>query len=123
MLTIRKRGLYQDQMNLCPAKQAEEVCQHTCKTFSSSGVGYSGYQGAANDPCQQGKKNVGPIPQGWWTIGWPYNSPLGTPTFALTPFAEEQLLGRDNLFRIHAINAEEDAEVRYSSSTGCIIMT
>lgn len=88
-----------------------------------SGIGYSGYRGAANDPCQQGKEKVGPIPQGWYAIGEPYPSKKGKPTFGLDPFMEEQLLGRSGGFLIHAVNTEADAEVPYSSSEGCIIMS
>ena len=35
------------------------------------GVGYSGRDEGKNNPLMQCKKDVGPIPRGWWTIEEP----------------------------------------------------
>ena len=42
----------------------------------AAGTGYSGFDNGKNNPAMQAVSNVGPIPQGSWTIvGPPFNSP------------------------------------------------
>jgi RHS repeat-associated protein len=83
-------------------------------------IGYSGAGSGRNNPDMQNVTNVGPIPQGTWDVGDPYNSPnTGQNTITLRPrFPNECLLtGRDcNSFRIHGNNARNDA------SNGCIVL-
>lgn len=83
------------------------------------GVGYSGAGLTAasgrNNPSMQNQSNVGPIPQGQWSIGTAYNHPTKGPTvMALSPVGHNAL-GR-TAFLIHGNNATNNA------SEGCIIM-
>jgi RHS repeat-associated protein len=82
--------------------------------------GYSGAGAGRNNPNMQNTPNVGPIPQGSWRVGPPYNSPnTGPNTIPLTPLPGNQCAStpRDcTSFRIHGNNSSNDA------STGCIIL-
>jgi Tlde1 domain len=83
------------------------------------GTGYSGAGTAAasgrNNPAMQGTANVGPIPQGLYTIGPLHNSPnTGPNVMNLTPNGHDAL-GRTD-FQIHGNNATNNA------SHGCVIM-
>lgn len=98
----------------------------TCS--SSSGLtyynqnGYSGTGAGRNNPSSQGQANIGPIPQGSYSVGSTYNSSrTGPNTMILTPNASTSQnitgSGRDpNSFRIHGNNASNDA------SHGCVIL-
>ena len=83
-------------------------------------TGYSGTGEGRNNPAMQGVPNVGPIPQGTWLWGTPYNSPNAGPnTIMLVPLPDNQCFGtqRDcSTFRAHGDNAENDA------STGCMVL-
>jgi RHS repeat-associated protein len=79
------------------------------------GTGYSGTGEGRNNPDAQGQPNVGPIPQGDWNIGDPYNDPhRGQNTMRLTPSGHDAQ-GRSG-FLIHGDNSRHDA------SEGCIIL-
>ena len=85
--------------------------------------GYSGYGSGLNNPAmqsvqaQQHGDPAGPIPQGPYSIGSPYNNPrTGPMTMNLTPINGNGALGR-TLLRIHGDN---DAH-NHTASTGCII--
>lgn len=79
-------------------------------------TGYSGTGDGRNNPGMQDVPNVGPIPQGNYTIGAPYNDPhLGPCVMHLDPQQGTDDFGR-SLFRMHGNNAENDA------SEGCVIM-
>jgi len=81
---------------------------------------YSGTGPGRNNPDMQDVPNVGPIPQGPWQVGPPYNSPnTGPSTIPLTPLPGNQCSDtpRDcSSFRIHGNNSSNDA------STGCIVL-
>jgi len=86
-----------------------------------NGTGYSGTGEGRNNPSMQGVPDVGPIPQGVWITGIPYDNPGGTGpnTIPLIPFGLNPCFGtqRDcNTFRIHGDNPQNDA------STGCIVL-
>ena len=82
-------------------------------------TGYSGYQDGKNNPEMQAMPNLGPIPQGEWTIeGPPFNTPEHGPyVLRLQPAPGTNTFGRDG-FLMHgdAINDPGNA------SRGCIIM-
>lgn len=80
-----------------------------------AGVGYSGAGEGRNNPALQAVANVGPIPQGSWRIGAPYNDPHKGPTVLPLAPVGHNALGRSG-FLIHGDNTTHDA------STGCIIL-
>jgi hypothetical protein len=59
-------------------------------------TGYSGAGKGKNHPEMQSVRNVGPIPQGVWTIsGPPVNTPEhGPPVLSLTPNEATETFGR-----------------------------
>lgn len=78
-------------------------------------TGYSGAGIGRNNPAEQAVPNVGPIPQGKYTIGPEFDALVQGPcSMRLTPQGHEAL-GRDG-FMIHGDNAAHNA------STGCIVM-
>src|SRR5580704_12616029 len=79
------------------------------------GTGYSGAGRGRNNPAEQAVRNVGPIPQGRYSIGPEFDAPVqGACTMRLAPQGHDAL-GRDG-FLIHGDNAAHDA------STGCVIL-
>ena len=85
------------------------------------GSGYSGHGDGINNPAMQSVSNVGPIPQGQWTIGEAVNDPkLGPVAMPLTPNIGTDTFGRGGFF-IHGDSIEfaglEEA------SHGCIILS
>lgn len=82
------------------------------------GVGWAGQGIYKNKPDAQNVKGLGPLPQGQYTIGAPYDHPhLGPFVMGLTPSLQNKMFGR-SLFRIHGA-AKVNPEL---SSEGCIIM-
>src|SRR5277367_6929293 len=82
------------------------------------GEGYSGHGAGRNNPAMQAVPDVGPIPQGQYSIGPPFDTPPsahGPHVMRLTPVAGNNMFGRDG-FLMHGDNPEHDA------SEGCIIM-
>ena len=78
-------------------------------------VGYSGAGTGRNNPAEQAVPNVGPIPQGSYNIGPPFDAAKQGPcVMRLTPVGHNAL-GRSG-FLIHGDNPTHDA------STGCIIL-
>ena len=94
--------------------------QGTGKLFDPDGVhvatGYSG-KGRGKNNCElQHVRNVGPIPQGIYTIGQAYNSAkVGPFALPLTPDPSNDMGGR-SAFLIHGDNKTGTA------SEGCIIL-
>lgn len=84
-----------------------------------AGIGYSGRGVGLNNPLQQDVPDVGPIPQGDWTIGEFFDDPGGKgPVVAhLTPMDGTETFGRSG-FMIHGDN---DA-MNHTASEGCIIL-
>lgn len=83
------------------------------------GTGYSGHEAGLNNPILSNIHNVGPIPQGYWTIGEFFDDPGGKgPIVAhVTPQEGTDVFGRAG-FMIHGDNSEAD----HSASHGCIIL-
>ncbi len=78
-------------------------------------TGYSGAGTGRNNPVEQAVPNVGPIPQGRYHIGPPFNAAVQGPcVMRLTPVGHAAL-GRDG-FLIHGDNLTHEA------STGCIVL-
>lgn len=89
-------------------------------TFNGAGVatGYSGNGAGLNNPALQNDPDVGPIPQGNYTIGAAHADPeKGPVVMALTPDPANQMFGRDG-FLIHGDNPE----MNHTASKGCIIL-
>jgi RHS repeat-associated protein len=71
-----------------------------------------------NNPDMQDVPFIGPVTQGLWTIGRPYNHPtLGPMTMNIVPAQDTNTFGRD-AFRIHGDNKAKN----HTASEGCIVM-
>ena len=82
------------------------------------GTGYSGQPPHTNDPESMNLKGLGPIPEGFYTIGAPYDSPRTGPyTLPLIPDASNEMYGRSE-FKIHGERVEPPAGF---ASDGCIV--
>lgn len=80
--------------------------------------GFSGHGDGYNNPALQNVPNVGPLPQGHYTIGSPYTHPkLGPVVMDLEPDPSNEMFGR-NEFRIHGALISDPAD----SSHGCIVL-
>lgn len=84
-----------------------------------AGTGYSGMPPVGkNIPSAQNIHMVGPIPQGWYSIGPIHNHPaLGLNVMALTPDPENEMFGRSGFF-CHGDSSVHPGK----SSEGCVIM-
>ncbi len=83
-------------------------------------IGYSGYEDGLNDPSMQNVPNVGPIPQGTWEIGEPYDSEEHGPyTLPLTPAEGTETFGRSE-FKCHGDEKARAGE--HLASRGCLIL-
>jgi hypothetical protein len=82
------------------------------------GTGYSGGDDGKNNPAMQAVKDVGPIPQGSWTIvGPPYSAAQGPYVLRLQPVDGTNTFGRDG-FLMHGDSKDHPG----CASEGCIIM-
>lgn len=84
-----------------------------------AGAGYSGAEpNGKNNPAMQNVPDVGPIPQGTYTIDQPFDSTTHGPyALALVPSSENQMFGRRG-FLMHGDSSEHLG----AASEGCIIM-
>jgi len=82
-------------------------------------TGYSGAGEGKNNPEMQSVRNVGPIPEGDWTIaGPPVNTPEHGPyVLRLTPKDETETFGRSG-FLMHG----DSKSAPGTASHGCVIM-
>jgi hypothetical protein len=84
------------------------------------GVGYSGQGEGLNNPAKQDVPDVGPIPQGQWSIGEFFDDLGGKgPVVAHLIPAEGTETFRRSGFLIHGDNKA----VNHTASHGCIILT
>lgn len=82
-------------------------------------MGYSGALAGKNNPAMQEVPNVGPIPQGHYTIGAPFTSPEHGPfAMHLTPDPSNRMYKRAG-FLMHGDSLEHPG----CASEGCIIMS
>ena len=85
-----------------------------------AGEGYSGHPPHVNDPNAQSIPDVGPIPEGGYTIGPFFTDPEKGPLPAhCTPILQMRMFGRDG-FMIHGDSILHLGE--RVASHGCIIM-
>ncbi len=83
-------------------------------------TGYSGHGDGVNNPAMQSIPDVGPIPQGVWTIGAPCDTEAHGPyVLTLTPAAGTDTFGRDG-FLMHGDLIGQVGQ--FQASEGCIIM-
>ena len=82
------------------------------------GIGYSGHDDGKNNPSMQTVPNVGPIPQGQYSIGAPRDSDkVGPFALPLDPMAGTNTFGR-SAFMIHGDSIVHPG----TASEGCIII-
>lgn len=82
------------------------------------GVGYSGSSEGKNNPFMQNVPCVGPIPQGRYAIGDPFDSPTHGPhAMRLTPDPANEMFGRSG-FLIHGDSISHPG----NASEGCIVL-
>jgi hypothetical protein len=80
------------------------------------GSGYSGAGPGVNNPEMQAVANVGPIPEGTYTIGSAFtHSHTGPISMRLEPAGTNEMHGRSG-FLVHGDNAT------HTASEGCIIL-
>lgn len=81
-------------------------------------IGYSGHGAGLNNPKMQQVKDVGPIPQGVYTIEPPHADPVvGPVAMRLQPAEANEMFGRGD-FLIHGDNAA----MNQTASEGCIVL-
>ena len=97
------------------AQKSGDLLQNGQKIAS----GYSGFDDGKNNPSMQAVQNVGPIPQGDWTIlGPPANTPDHGPfVLHLQPASTTNTFGRSG-FLMHG----DSIEAPGCASHGCVIM-
>lgn len=92
------------------------VCTNASGTTVVDQTGYSGTGAGRNNPAMANVPNVGPIPEGGYSVGTGHaGGHTGPQTLNVDADAGTNTHGRD-AFRIHGDNARHDA------SEGCIIM-
>jgi hypothetical protein len=80
-------------------------------------TGYAGHGAGLNDPAMQDQHDIGPLPQGMYTMTALIDSPhTGVATIILDPNPVNQMFGRSG-FRIHGDNEAAN----HTASDGCII--
>jgi Protein of unknown function (DUF2778) len=85
---------------------------------ATTGTGYSGIGAGLNNPLLQDTPDVGPIPQGNYTISASFNDPdKGPDVMNLAPDPTNQMFGRSG-FMIHGDNSA----MNHTASWGCIIL-
>lgn len=85
------------------------------------GTGYAGHGGGVNNPSMQSVHDIGPLPQGIYTIAAPVNTTTHGPyVMWLTPDPSNEMFGRSG-FGIHADEIANPG--KRLASTGCIVMS
>lgn len=81
-------------------------------------AGYSGAGAGRNNPNEENIQSVGPIPEGFYDMQEPFDSPIHGPyVIRLMPDVENQMFGRSG-FLIHGDSIERPGQ----ASEGCIIL-
>lgn len=81
-------------------------------------TGYSGAGEGKNNPTEETVQNYGPIPEGFYDVQAPIDSPTHGPfSLGLLPDAGNRMFGRSH-FLIHGDSIERPGQ----ASEGCIIM-
>jgi hypothetical protein len=85
------------------------------------GTGYAGHAEGVNNPALEPVHNIGPLPQGIYTINPPVNTTTHGPyVMWLTPDPLNQMFGRSG-FGIHADEIANPG--KRLASSGCIVMS
>ena len=85
------------------------------------GTGYAGHGAGVNNPALESTHNIGPLPQGIYTINPPVNTATHGPyVMWLTPDPANIMFGRSG-FGIHADEIANPG--KHLASTGCIVMS
>ena len=80
-------------------------------------IGYSGFGSGKNNPNEENIRNVGPIPEGFYDMEPPEDSPVHGPfAIPLMPDTENVMYGRSG-FMCHGDSVERPGQ----ASAGCII--
>ena len=83
-------------------------------------TGYAGHGPGVNNPAMQACADVGPLPQGLYSLGAPIDHPkLGPFAIPLVPHAENTMFGRGG-FYIHGDEIAHAGEEL--ASHGCIVL-
>jgi Protein of unknown function (DUF2778) len=94
--------------------QLSGVLDHNGEQFLT---GYAGHGAGVNNPAMQDQHDIGPLPQGRYTMTALIDSPhTGLATIILDPDPANQMFGRSG-FRIHGDNEAANR----TASDGCII--
>jgi hypothetical protein len=81
-------------------------------------TGYAGHGNGVNNPAMQNVPDVGPLPQGKYTISEASTQPrLGPHAMHLMPDPNDEEIGRSG-FYIHGDNSKGN----HSASLGCIVL-
>jgi hypothetical protein len=81
-------------------------------------AGYSGAGSGKNNPSEENVQNEGPIPEGFYDIQPPFDSPIHGPyAMRLLPDAGTHLFGR-SAFMVHGDSVERPGK----ASEGCIVI-
>jgi type VI secretion system (T6SS) effector TldE1-like protein len=81
-------------------------------------TGYSGAGTGKNNPTEENVQNVGPIPEGFYDVEAPEDSPIHGPyALPLLPDVDNNMYGR-SAFLIHGDSIERPG----MASEGCIIL-
>jgi hypothetical protein len=107
--------------------------QSTGKLFNDDGsyvdTGHSGHGVGLNNPAMQNVKNIGPLPQGWYTIGAPITDKITGPySLPLTPDPANEMYNRGSFLMHGGLSepfTEPDGEVINpgQESDGCPIFS
>ena len=82
-------------------------------------AGYAGHGAGLNNPAMQSDPDVGPLPQGFYTVGDPITDPhVGKYALPLIPDASNQMYGRKDFFE-HGDEIQNPG--KHLASDGCII--
>ena len=91
-----------------PISQGNEIVSHN----GYSGRNVSGGVQGRNNPDAQNVRNIGPIPQGSYTLEADRPNDGRPIAFPLTPDSDNNMYGRSG-FMIHGDNAQNDASQGY----------
>ena len=82
-------------------------------------VGYAGHGDGLNNPGMQNMKDVGPLPQGFYTVGDAIDDPqVGEYALPLIPDAENEMFGRADFF-CHGDDIRNPG--KHTASDGCMV--
>jgi Protein of unknown function (DUF2778) len=88
------------------------------KSTAAAGHGYAGHGDGLNNPAMCNVPDVGPLPQGKYTIGQPISDDnVGVFALPLTPDPSNDMFGRSAFF-IHGDNPA----MNHTASDGCIVL-